>query len=141
MAAFPPDLSDCVDNRLPFWSGEMLKQLKTLINTPGKTYADLMADPSWPVYIHNFGSNMVKGQKVSKYHAEQAMKEMGKKNGWRKKQFSGVSPGSTNPKEMNKAELLALVEKLTTKIAQLETADDDGAGSGDDAPAEEHKDT
>ena len=44
MAAFPPDLSDCVDNRLPFWSGEMLKQLKTLINTPGKTYADLMAD-------------------------------------------------------------------------------------------------
>ena len=30
MAAFPPDLKDCVDNRLPFWSGEMLAQLKTL---------------------------------------------------------------------------------------------------------------
>ena len=131
MAAMLYDHKDCVDNRLPFWSGEMLAQLKTLINTPGKTYADLMADPSWPVYIHNFGSNMVKGQKVSKYHAEQAMKEMGKKNGWRKKQFSAASPGSTNPKEMNKAELLALVEKLTTKIAQIETADDDGAVEGE----------
>ena len=141
MAAFPPDLKDCVDNRLPFWSGEMLKQLKTLINTPGKTYADLMADPSWPVYIHNFGSGMKKGEKVSKYHAEQAAKEMGgRKAGWGKKLYRGFSPGSTNPKEMNKAELLALVEKLTTKIAELETADDDGGGSGDDAPAEEHKD-
>ena len=140
MAAFPPDLSDCVDNRLPFWSGEMLAQLKTLLNTPGKTYADLMADPSWPVYIHNFGSGMKKGEKVSKYHAEQAAKEMGgRKAGWGKKLYRGFSPGSTNPKEMNKAELLALVEKLTTKIAELETADDDGGGSGDDAPAEEHK--
>ena len=45
MSAFNTD--DCVDNRLPFWSGKMLKQLKTLLNTPGKTYDDLMADPNW----------------------------------------------------------------------------------------------
>ena len=142
MSAFNTD--DCVDNRLPLWSGKMLKQLKTLLNTPGKTYDDLMADPNWPVWMFDY-EMMKAGEKVTKTAAMKAAKNMGgKANGWQKKKFIPPSPEKEkNPKEMTKAELLALVEKLEAKIQELTPKDDedDEEGSGDDAPAEEHKDT
>ena len=144
MAAMLYDHKDCVDNRIPFWSGRMLTQLKTLLNTPGKTYDDLMADPNWPVWMFDYGK-MKAGEKVSKSEAVAAAKAMGgKANGWAKKKFVAASPEKEkNPKEMTKAELLAFVEKLQAKIQELTPNDDedDEEGSGDDAPAEEHKDT
>ena len=54
MAAFPPDLKDCVDNRLPFWSGEMLAQLKTLLNTPGRGGGFYSA--KWLVAVRSFAT-------------------------------------------------------------------------------------
>ena len=145
MSAFNTD--DCKDNRLPFWSGEMLKQLKTLLNTPGKTYDDLIADENWPVWMFDY-EYMKAGEKVSKASAMKAARKMGgKETGWKKKKFIPPSPEKDEkqktPKEMTKAELLDLVEKLEAKIQELTPKDDedDEEGSGDDAPAEEHKDT
>ena len=146
MAAMLYDHKDCVDNRIPFWSGRMLTQLKTLLNTPGKTYDDLMADPNWPVWMFDYGK-MKAGEKVSKASAMKAARKMGgKETGWKKKKYIVASPEKPEkektPKDMTKAELLDLVEMLTAKIQKLEGDDeDDEEGSGDDAPAEEHKDT
>ena len=111
--------TDCVDNRLPFWSGAMLRQLKTLLNTPGKSYDDLIADDNWPVYIFNYGDHMRRGEKVSKTVAMKVANEMGgKANGWQKKKFIPPSPEKEkNPKEMTKAELLIVLSdksRLTT---------------------------
>ena len=86
----------------------------------------------------------IEGQ-AARAAAQKAARNMGGKiTGWGKKKFILPSPEKEkNPKEMTKAELLAFVEKLQAKIQELTPKDDDEdeEGSGDDAPAEEHKDT
>ena len=121
--------ADCKDNVVPLWSGDMLKQLKALINTPGKTWEELRAKDEWPVYIFDY-EGQVKGEKVSLHGAQTIMKMMGgKANGWKKykapRSADRASQVPKTPEKMTKSELLELVLKLKEKLAVYEPDDED----------------
>ena len=92
MAAMVYDHNDCVDNRLPFWSGKMLKQLKTLLNTPGKSYDDLMADPNWPVWMFDYESMRAGIEQIYYYHSQTSMQPKPRQH--RFLPFRKIAPGA-----------------------------------------------